>query len=86
MQHSPVTEPNDVKRDATKRDVDVKRDAIKCDVDGKRDVKRDMKKSAIRAYASELLLLVVRSSGDVKYLKKFSKILLSIGAQDEASR
>ena len=50
------------------------------------EVKRDMKKSAIRGYASELLLLLVRSSGDVKYLKKFSTILLTIGAQDEASR
>ena len=50
------------------------------------DAKRDMKKSAVRGYASEILLLVVRSSGDVTYLKKFSQILLNIGSQDEASR
>ena len=55
-------------------------------VSDENEVKRDMKKSAIRGYASELLLLVVRSSGDVKYLKKISNILLTIGAQDEASR
>jgi hypothetical protein len=50
------------------------------------EVKRDMKKSAIRGYASELLLLVVRSAGDITYLKKFTPVLLNIGSQDEASR
>jgi hypothetical protein len=45
-----------------------------------------MKKSAIRAHASELLLLVVRSSGDVHYLNHFAPVLLTIGSQDEASR
>ena len=50
------------------------------------DPKRDMKKSAVRAHASELLLLVVRSAGDVDYLKRFSSVLVNIGSQDEASR
>ena len=50
------------------------------------DAKRDMKKSAVRAHASELLLLVVRSAGDVDYLKRFGSVLVNIGSQDEASR
>ena len=48
--------------------------------------KKDMKRSAIRGYACELLLLVVRTSNEVEYLSHFSDELLSIGRSDETSK
>ena len=49
-------------------------------------LKRDMKKSAIRGYACELLLLVVRTSNEVEYLCHFADELLVIGKSDETSK
>ena len=48
--------------------------------------KKDMKRSAIRGYACELLLLVVRTSEDVSYLNHFALELLSVGRADETSK
>ena len=48
--------------------------------------KRDMKKSAIRGYACELLLLVVRTSNQIEYLYFFADELLQIGKSDETSK
>lgn len=48
--------------------------------------KKDMKKSAIRGYACELLLLVVRTADEVEYLKFFADELLAIGKSDETSK
>ena len=48
--------------------------------------KKDMKRSAIRGYACELLLLVVRTSENVSYLNYFASELLSLGRADETSK
>ena len=48
--------------------------------------KKDMKRSAIRGYACELLLLVVRTSEDVSYLNYFAAELLELGRADETSK
>ena len=48
--------------------------------------KKDMKRSAIRGYACELLLLVVRTSENLFYLDSFASELLSIGRADETSK
>ena len=49
-------------------------------------LKRDMKKSAIRGYACELLLLTIRTSNEVEYLCHFADELLIIGKSDETSK
>ena len=48
--------------------------------------KKDMKRSAIRGYACELLLLVIRTAEDVTYLNYFASELLAIGRADETSK
>ena len=48
--------------------------------------KKDMKRSAIRGYACELLLLVVRTSENVSYLNNFTTELLALGRADETSK
>ncbi len=48
--------------------------------------KKDMKKSAIRGYACELLLLVIRSSETVEFLFHFNSELLDLGKSDETSK
>jgi hypothetical protein len=48
--------------------------------------KKDMKKSAVRGYACEILLLVVRTSDEIEYLYSFSQGLLAIGKSDESSK
>ena len=45
-----------------------------------------MKRSAIRGYACELLLLVVRTSENVSYLNNFATELLALGRADETSK
>ena len=50
------------------------------------DGKKDMKKSAIRGYASEILLMVMRSSDNVQFLKKYATQLLTIGSSDSHSK
>ena len=48
--------------------------------------KKDMKRSAIRGYACELLLLVVRTSENVSYLNNFATELIALGRADETSK
>ena len=48
--------------------------------------KKDMKKSGVRAYACELLLLTARLSDRLDYLANFSSQLLALGKQDETSK
>ena len=48
--------------------------------------KKDMKKSAIRGYACEILLMVVRLSDQIDYLYFYSDELLTIGKSDENSK
>ena len=48
--------------------------------------KKDMKKSAIRGFASELILLTVRSSDNIPFLKKYAEELLSTGSADSHSK
>lgn len=50
------------------------------------DGKKDMKKSAIRGYASELLLLTVRCSDDMGWLRRYGAELLNLGRHDEHSK
>jgi hypothetical protein len=50
------------------------------------DGKRDMKKSAIRGFASELLLLTIRSSADMAWLRRYGAQLLELGRSDEHSK
>ena len=45
-----------------------------------------MKKSAIRGYACEILLMVVRLSDQVDYLYFYSDELLALGKSDENSK
>ena len=45
-----------------------------------------MKKSAIRGYACEILLMVVRLSDQIDYLYFYSDELLTIGKSDENSK
>ena len=42
------------------------------------DGKKDMKKSAIRGFASEILLLVIRSSDNVQFLRRYGTQLITI--------
>ena len=42
------------------------------------DGQKDMKKSAVRGYANELLLLCVRLSENVEFLSKYSKVSFQI--------
>ena len=48
--------------------------------------KKDMKKSAIRGFASELLLLCVRSSEDMDWLQRYGTQLFELGRHDEHSK
>ena len=48
--------------------------------------RKDMKKSAIRGFASELLLLAVRSSEDVDWLQRYGSQLFDLGRHDEHSK
>ena len=50
------------------------------------DGKKDMKKSAIRGYASELLLLTVRASDSVTWLQRYCGQLLQLGRSDSHSK
>ena len=50
------------------------------------DSKKDMKKSAIRGFASELILLTVRSSDNVPFLKRFATQLLTTANSDSHSK
>ena len=45
-----------------------------------------MKKSAIRGYASELLLLTVRTTDNVPFLEKYAVEMLALGKHDEHSK
>merc|ERR1719400_1342082 len=54
--------------------------------EGLAEGKKDMKKSGVRAYACELLLLVARISDRLDYLAHFSPQLLALGKQDETSK
>ena len=56
------------------------------DVDDENQQKKDMKKSAIRGYACELVLLVIRLADDVEYLSNFTDELIAIGKSDENSK
>lgn len=56
------------------------------EVDEENQQRKDMKKSAIRGYACEILLLVVRLSDEVEYLHYFGDELLSLGKSDENSK
>ena len=56
------------------------------EVDDENQQKKDMKKSAIRGYACELVLLVIRLADDVEYLSKFTDELITIGKSDENSK
>ena len=48
--------------------------------------KKDMKKSAIRGFASELLLLTVRTSDDMSWLRRYGSELVELGRHDEHSK
>ena len=48
--------------------------------------RKDMKKSAIRGFASELLLLAVRSSEDMDWLQRYGGQLFDLGRHDEHSK
>ena len=56
------------------------------EVDEEQQEKKDMKKSAIRGYACEILLMVIRLSDQVDYLYFFSDELLALGKSDENSK
>ena len=48
--------------------------------------KKDMKKSAVRGYASELLLLTIRTTDNVGFLEKYAGELIALGKHDEHSK
>ena len=50
------------------------------------DGAKDMKKSAVRGYANELLLLCVRSTENLDFLHKYSKELHELGKHDPHSK
>ena len=50
------------------------------------DGKKDMKKSAIRGFASEILLLVIRYSDNVQFLRRYGTQLITIGNSDSHSK
>ncbi|CAB4066314.1 GRK4_5_6 [Lepeophtheirus salmonis] len=52
----------------------------------KHDTGKDMKKSAIRGYACELIILTIKAREDVGYLKRFSSSLIDLAKFDENSR
>ena len=56
------------------------------ELDDEKQEKRDLKKSAIRGYACEILLMVVRMSDEVEYLYHFGPELLTLGKSDENSK
>ena len=45
-----------------------------------------MKKSAIRGFASEILLLVIRYSDNVQFLRRYGTQLITIGNSDSHSK
>ncbi len=55
-------------------------------VDEENHQRKDMKKSAIRGYACEILLVVVRLSDEIDYLYHFGSDLWSLGRSDENSK
>lgn len=55
-------------------------------VDEENQQKKDMKKSAIRGYACEILLMVTRLSDQVEYLHYYSDELFTLGKSDENSK
>ena len=50
------------------------------------DGKKDMKKSAIRGFASDILLMVIRSSDNIEFLKQYATQLITIGSSDSHSK
>ena len=56
------------------------------EVDEENQQKKDMKKSAIRGYACELLLMTIRHADQVEYLSFFAEELIAIGKSDENSK
>ena len=50
------------------------------------DGKKDMKKSAIRGFASDILLMVIRSTDNVEFLQKYATQLITIGSSDSHSK
>ena len=56
------------------------------EVDEEQQQKKDLKKSAIRGYACEILLMVVRLSDQTDYLYHFCEELLNLGKSDENSK
>ena len=48
--------------------------------------KKDMKKSAVRGYASELLLLTIRTTDNVEFLERYAGELIALGKHDEHSK
>ena len=48
--------------------------------------KKDMKKSAIRGFASEIILLTVRSSDNIPFLRKYALELITTGNSDSHSK
>ena len=50
------------------------------------DGKKDMKKSAIRGFASELLLLTIRTSDNVEFLQRYAVRLIELGKYDSHSK
>jgi len=56
------------------------------EVDDENQQKKDMKKSAIRGYACELVLMTIRHADQVEYLSFFTEELIAIGKSDENSK
>ena len=48
--------------------------------------KKDMKKSAIRGFASELLLLTIRTTDNVEFLQRYAVRLIELGKYDSHSK
>merc|ERR1719341_208073 len=48
--------------------------------------KKDMKKSAIRGFASELLLLTIRTTDNVEFLQRYAVRLVELGKYDSHSK
>eukprot|EP00092_Neocalanus_flemingeri_P000796 GFUD01000847.1.p1 GENE.GFUD01000847.1~~GFUD01000847.1.p1 ORF type:complete len:1287 (-),score=290.34 GFUD01000847.1:2353-6213(-) len=48
--------------------------------------KKDMKKSAIRGFASELLLLTIRTTDNVEFLQRYAARLVELGKYDSHSK
>ena len=48
--------------------------------------KKDMKKSAIRGFASELLLLTIRTTDNVEFLQRYAGKLVELGKYDSHSK